>query len=259
MKINSDNSRRLADYIYDDLGPEEIAEMEMDIADDPEFSDSYRMNMMVKNYLKVKVELESMRSDPHLEDAEKLAQLAFGPEGGHPRKKRRSIAYASGLAAAIAILVTVGIIAINTSTEKLFDRYYEPYSASDNTQRGVDNKTYQDIAEGIESYSAGRYEQSIRQFTELESDQGISAEVQFFTGISYMGLENFPEARQFLQQVIDDGPRYHLEAMWYLSLCYLKTGEVDRATALLNQLEAYQFMYSTDAQALEKKLRRIRP
>jgi hypothetical protein len=149
MKPNSENSRRLADYIYSDLGPEEIAEMEMEIADDPELSESYRMNMMVKDYLKVKVQLESMRNDPHLEEAEKLAQNAFGSTGDRPRKKRNSIVFVSGLAAAIAILVTVGFITINTNTTKLYNRYYEPFNASDYTQRGVENSTHQDIAEAM--------------------------------------------------------------------------------------------------------------
>jgi hypothetical protein len=74
-----------------------------------------------------------------------------------------------------------------------------------------------------------------------------------------MGLEKFPLAKQALQQVLDNESRYHLEAMWYLSLCYINTGEIDPAMVLLNQLETYQGVYRTDAQALVKKLRRIRP
>ena len=58
--------------------------------------------------------------------------------------------------------------------------------------------------------------------------------------------------------IVDGNTRYLPEAMWYLSLCYLKVSEVEKAAALLGQLESYDGMYKEDAQTLLKKLRRFK-
>ena len=80
MEHNYKRNRRLADYIYNDLSPEEQVEFEMELSNDPELSEYYELNTQVKEYLQTKIQLEEMRSDPMLEDAEKLADLAFQTE-----------------------------------------------------------------------------------------------------------------------------------------------------------------------------------
>ncbi|MCK4750265.1 MAG: hypothetical protein KAT15_24580 [Bacteroidales bacterium] len=269
MGHDSDKNRKLADYIYDDLNLEEVTEIEREILDDAELSESYRLNMMVKEYLKAKVQLEDMRTDPRLEDAELLADMAFGIESGNQQKpeakrdgisvnRRRFLWYTSAMAASIAILITVGLFVTNPGPDRLFERYYKTYSASDFGQRGGVNDLYSDIAEGINSYKTGNFMQSIRHFNELSSDPGIQAEVDFFTGLSYMGLENYQDAQISLEKLVDSNVRYQPEAMWYLSLSYMKTGEIEKARALLSRLESFSGLYQPGAQALGKKLRRIR-
>ncbi len=116
MEHRLDNSRRLADYIYNDLSPEELVEFEREISGDPVLSDAYELNKQVKDYLQTKIQLEEMRSDPMLEDAEKLANMAFdmvsGEEEQHQeaipidrkRKRIRSLTFAAAIAASVAIL-----------------------------------------------------------------------------------------------------------------------------------------------------------
>ena len=77
MEEKIDRHRRLADYIYDDLNAEEAGVIEKEISSDPQWSESYQLTRQVKDYLKAKILLEDMRSDPLLEDAEKLAEMAF--------------------------------------------------------------------------------------------------------------------------------------------------------------------------------------
>lgn len=269
MKHNLDRNRRLADYIYNDLGPEEIVEIEREISIDPQLSESYRLNMQVKDYLQAKVQLEEMRSDPQLENAERLADLAFNVESpneqhhelnpvARPGRRIRNMTFAAAIAATVTIIIAVGIIPSNIDQDRLFDRYYEPIEASDYSQRGEPNEMYSDIANGINHYIDGNYSQSIDQFNELASDPAIRSEVHFFTGLSYMGLGQYQSAQNILELVVNGKSRYQPETLWYLSLCYLKTGEFEKATALLEQLEMYDGMYKEDAQTLRKKLRRFK-
>ena len=94
--------------------------------------------------------------------------------------------------------------------------------------------------------------------TQVESVQGGLPEVDLFRGLSHIGLEQFGTAKGILADYIENNTRYLPEAIWYLSLCYLKSGEYAKSRALLTRLEAYDGMYMEDAQALERKLRRMK-
>ena len=268
MKRYLDRNRRLADYIYKDMDPEDMVMIERDLQNDPEFSEVYRLNMQVRDYLQTKIQLEEMKSDPQLEDAEKLADMAFAVESHDeedrmtiPRgktKRIRNITFAVAIAATVTIIISLGIIPSNIDQDRLFDRYYEPIEASDFSQRGEGNEIYRDIAMGINNYVDGNYKQSINQFSALATEPAIQSEVRFFTALSYLGLGQYQQAQSILESDVDGDIRYQAETLWYLSLCYLKTGEFEKANALLGQLEIYDGMYKQDAQTLRKKLRRFK-
>ena len=268
MKRYLDRNRRLADYIYKDMDPEDMVMIERDLQNDPEFSEAYQLNMQVRDYLQTKIQLEEMKSDPQLEDAERLADMAFAVESHDeedpmtiPRgktKRIRNITFALAIAATVTIIISLGIIPSNIDQDRLFDRYYEPIEASDFSQRGEANEIYRDIAMGINNYVDGNYKQSINQFSALATEPAIQSEVRFFTALSYLGLGQYPQAQSILESDVDGDIRYQAETLWYLSLCYLKTGEFEKANALLGQLEIYDGMYKQDAQTLRKKLRRFK-
>ncbi len=167
------------------------------------------------------------------------------------------MAFTVAAAATIAIVIAVGILPSSTDQDRLYDRYYMPIEASDNIQRGSQNEKYSPIAEGIGHYMGGDYEQCIVQFGTLASDLSFHQDVQLFSGLSHMGLGQYEQAQNLLETIVDGNSRWQAEALWYLSLCYLKTSEFDKATALLKQLENYDGMYKSDAQTFRKKLRRF--
>jgi len=269
MNQYSPNETKMANYLYDDMAEEEIVEFERELSADPELSESYRMNRLVKEYLVSKVQLEELKSDPSLAEAERLANLAFGhthiqedqPVEDRIQKRnqgRKIYIYSAAVAAAIAILVVFRFVATPTNTDLLYQDYYVPLDASDYSQRGEVNDLYEDLSEGINSYIQGDYQLSNSLFKEMETVYQNQPEVELFSALTYMGLEQYESAREILDQYIENNFRYMPEALWYLSLCYLKTGEFEKAGEMLFQLEAYDGMYKEDAQSLEKKLRRIR-
>ncbi len=267
MKPKTDRNRILADYLYNDLDPDERDVLEREIQKNPELYESYQLNIEVKDYLQAKIQLEEMKSDPKLENAEQLADMAFDVESHDKveqkiipigkRKRIRNITFAVAIAATVAIVISVGIIPTSIDQDRLFDRYYEPIEASDFSQRGEYYEMYSEIARGINFYTDGDYSQSIDQLSGLASDPAFLSEVQFFTALSHLGLGQYQHAQSILVSVLDGDIRYQAETMWYLSLCCLKTGELEKANALLGQLEIYDGMYKQDAQTLRKKLRRF--
>ncbi len=269
MGSKSDTRKRLADYIYNDLDREGMVEIEKEIAENPELSEMYKRNMEVKDYLKAKLQLEDMRSDPNLEEAERLAeqilikdsvgQYAVGNRRAIiPGLRRRKMWIISTIAASITIMITIGISRLVTDVDRLYQQYYTPFAASDIIQRGSLNSLYPEISRGIRHYMAGRYRESILELIPLVEDPGIRAEVRFFTGISYMGLGQFQHAEDMFKNVLNESSRYRPETLWYLSLSSMKNGEIDKALELLGDLESYDGMYQIDAQDLARKLRRIK-
>lgn len=269
MKENSNSSVRLASYIYDDLRPEEIVEFERELCEDPELSESYRMNVKVKDYLKAKIQLEEMKSDPMLEEAERLAGLAFESDPGEeeiPAARHNDVSglirpgfiYSTAIAASIAILIALKFFMPFTSTDRLFQVYYEPLDASDYSQRGETNDLALSLSEAIGEYNQGNYERSGLLLSQLGSDDEIQPDIQLFGGLNYMGLEQYVIARGILEDYIKNNTRFIPEATWYLGLCCMKTGDVDEAREHLSQLDAFDGMYKEDAQALVRKLRRMK-
>jgi len=263
-----DENRRLADYIYNDLSPEELVEFEMELSRNSELSEAYVLNKSVVDYLRAKIQLEEMRSDPQLEDAEKLADMAFENVSvdteqqpaipiGRKRNKIRSLTFAVAIAASVAILITLGVPSF-MDKDLLYDRYYAPLEASDYSQRGASNVAYGSIAMGINSYLDGSYDQSIEHFSQLDSEPAVKAEVQFFSALSHLGLGQYENAQKLFESLLGDDNRYHLETLWYMSLCYMKTGQFDEAYNYLGQLEKYKGMYQKDSQSLRRKLRRLK-
>ena len=45
-----------------------------------------------------------------------------------------------------------------------------------------------------------------------------------------------------------------MQAKWYLSLCYLKSGETEKAQAILKELGATEISYATKARELLEKV-----
>ena len=63
MEHNYKTNRRLADYIYNDMNPEEQVEFEMEVSGDPQLSDYYALNAEVKEYLQAGLPLLHPRDD----------------------------------------------------------------------------------------------------------------------------------------------------------------------------------------------------
>ncbi len=270
MTRNSNNRIRLADYIFGDVGPDERKRIEKEIREDPKFSELHDLNVKVKDYLSAKIQLEEMRSDPGLDEANRLAGLAFKdqtvmkePEGmksdGRPKRgKGRRIIFTAAVAASVAAVVLISLLRPFTDPERLFTAYYEPLDASDYTQRDATSELYNDLSEGINSYTGGNYKEARLIFDRLGSVYKHQPEVQFFSGLTYMGLEQYQHAKVTLEDYIDNYSRYLPEAIWYLSLCCIKTGDLKEAEDLLIRMNAYEGMYEKDAQAIWRKLHRIR-
>ena len=258
----------MANYIYKDMSREQVEEMDREISRDPELAELLGLNLKVKEYLKAKIELEEMRSDPLLGEAEKLADIALSEESlqeadvleketGKGGQKRRYVGYMSLAAAVVLALVLIRLLVPFTGTDRLYQSYYEPLQASNYIQRNTGPVSLSGFEEGIRSYMDGDYQNSIKILSGVKNAQEGNPAIRLFLGLSYMGLEQYETAGVILEDFINNSSQYIPEGLWYLGLCYLKTGDIERSGEMLSRLEAFDGLYKKDSQALLRKIRRI--
>ncbi|NND09531.1 MAG: hypothetical protein HKN87_24435 [Saprospiraceae bacterium] len=164
------------------------------------------------------------------------------------RNLRRRLAYAAG----VAILVTslLFIFYQNRSPGDLANDYFvfhedliTDYLEASGIATDVNAELYPIIQEGIKAYNQGEYESAYAKITEFISsaaDQNYLVVLSHFylAQLAYYRGEN-DKARELLESLNqeDDLP-FSSEVKWYLSLVYLKDGNIGRTRTMLDILKS---------------------
>ncbi|MGM0567320.1 MAG: tetratricopeptide repeat protein [Bacteroidota bacterium] len=113
------------------------------------------------------------------------------------------------------------------------------------------------IVEAMLNYHEGNYYNAIGYFEQLLKQHPDNIAVRFYLGISQMETENYDEATDEFRYILSDQDNLYIEhAEWYLSLCFMKEDEMDKAINHLTIISQNpQNYYSEDAAELLKKLK----
>ncbi len=138
--------------------------------------------------------------------------------------------------------------------DKLFETYYEPYDGLMNV-RSSNTEVANILVSAMHKYENKEFESALLLFETVLATDMNSITSRFYSGISYMATERFSVAETTFNKVIDHNDNLFIEhAEWYLSLCYLKTGEKDKARELLNTIAKTEGYYSRSARNLARNL-----
>lgn len=147
---------------------------------------------------------------------------------------------------AATILVTVllgGSLLFNNSTEqKLYDQYFQPETTILTVRSAGAPITA--IEKGMNLYELEEYEKAITAFSS-DNDNLLG---KLYSGYSFMHLEryNFAE-EQFIAILNNQNNLLIDQAEWNLGLCYLKTGEADKAKNIFDHIANTQTNYKNKA------------
>ena len=159
------------------------------------------------------------------------------------------------LAATILILVSVSLTAWHLSVPKnkrVFNHYYMPYNSDDITGVYRDAETGKSI--GIHFYTQHQYEDARPLFEDYLAHKPDDGQVKLLLAICHMEGNDLQKAEAILTEMADAGQAYFLEdALWYLSLTYLKTGFTEKALACLDKLKDSRH-YGPKALSKKKKI-----
>ena len=169
----------------------------------------------------------------------------------------RVLHYWKPMAVAAAIILAITFVFLfnrSESTEELFARNFEPYpNVFEPTQRGVDGSSDK-RASAFAMYEQKNYEGAAALFTELLSDKK-EPEILLLLGNANLVLDRKEEAKNNFLTVIRDFDGLDEQAKWFLSLCYLKSGEKEKAKLIWEELGDPKITYSEKAKKLLKEVK----
>jgi len=174
---------------------------------------------------------------------------------GEDRYSKKIGYYAA--AAVVTILSVIGIwtYTSSNSSEELFLTYYDkPYpNIFETTTRGSAPVPSSLRTDAFKAYDRKDFNEAARLFTELqktEKDPGML----MLLGNSNLMIGQIEEAKLNFTTLLNDFDDLDLPAKWYLSLCYLKSGDVENARKMLKELGETEVSYATKAKELLKEV-----
>jgi tetratricopeptide (TPR) repeat protein len=161
--------------------------------------------------------------------------------------------YAAAAVVGIAVMVTVFTNTFKDHPDQLFQAYFTPYpnmfEPTTRSSESVNSKR----ADAFQAYEQGDYQKAATLFTDLLKDNR-EAGMLLLLGNSNLKLGNLEDAKANFISLNEDFDELDMQAKWYLSLCYLKSGETEKARTILKELGDTEISYATKARELLEKV-----
>ena len=143
------------------------------------------------------------------------------------------------------------------SHDNIIDIYTENYNplsdVSFNLRGENTNKDLIQFQIGVDYYLSGEYNKADDIFkTELK--QNISPELLLYSALNKMAINDFYSAITLFNKLLYYSDKYSIEAKWYLSLCYIKTNQIQKAKNIISVLSEIEGIYKEKSKKILKKL-----
>ena len=235
-------------YFDRELSETELIEFQERVANDV----SFKMLVEQEKALIDGIRLEGLKRDlKYLENVERTLNFQ---QTITPARIDRIWFYAA--AAAIFIFTSIGLFfySSNESSEELFTAYFDkPYpNIFEPTLRDAAGNT-SDRIRAFQAYEQGDYAKAVTLFNELLKTKKEPG-VLMLLGNANLMLGRVEDAKQNFLTLLNDFDELDLPAKWFLSLCYLKSGDVENARKVLKELGGTEVSYATKAKELLNKV-----
>ena len=107
--------------------------------------------------------------------------------------------------------------------------------------------------EAFQAYEQGEYQKAAAMFSTLLKEKEEPG-VLLLLGNCNLILGNVEEAKQNFTTLNSDFDELDIQAKWFLGLCYLKSGDVEKARTMLTELGQTEISYADKAKELLEKL-----
>ena len=160
--------------------------------------------------------------------------------------------YYYAAAAVVALLVAVAfLLPGNENNDELFAAYFTPYpNLVQPLMRGNESTAR---PKAFKDYEQKNYQAAAEGFKEL-LDTKEEPGVLLLLGNSNLMLGKSEEAQENFITLIKNYDEFDLQAKWFLSLSYLKSGDTENARKILKELGETEVSYASRAKELLEKV-----
>jgi len=247
--------RKIEEYIRNELTGHELMMFENALSNDPEIRGEYEFRKGVDLALQ-EHDIMELRDQLNTIAATTSHSSSYGLMKFIKHSKKRIAA------ASITLLLAIGGIGFYhqnqpSNKDEVFDEYYKPYEVTV-SYRSADTELNSLLEKGFEAYRNKNFSQALTLFqTVLNQREDIAA--RMYSGISYIETEKYREANNSFSKVVNDKDNLFIEqAKWYMSICYVKIGEFDKALHLLEDLNSESSYYRDQSEQLILKLKQLK-
>lgn len=241
-------SRYLERYLDNEADSDERLWIDKELAGNPTLQDELRFRGDVNkalaetDVLNLRLQLEELHQEAH----------AQSPQTG----KRVFLWISSATGIAASTLLAWNLISRQPSDpQTITDTYFHPYENTLNF-RSAGNTMETTLKQALSYYENEQYSEAINLFETLLATDSMQATTNFYSGISYMELENYESANRNLDRVILHNDNLFVEhAEWYLGFCYLMTDHREKAIQQFELIAHKDSYYKNEAKSVLKRLK----
>lgn len=245
------NLETIEKYIDGELGGKELLDFENLLSTDPDMKREYNLSMEINNSIleeDIMALRETMEYMYKEESKVKRIPSVF---------TKRKFYYA---AASAALLIAAGglvqrLVNPELDSNAVFNKYYAPYDVTV-TYRSGNTEVDRILINALEHYEERDYETALALFEEVLETRQNDMAVNLYSGISYMEEEKYQKATNSFNHIITNKDNLFIEqAKWYLSMCYVKTENQEKAELVLNEIIEEDSYYKDQAKKVLRDLK----
>jgi hypothetical protein len=230
MKMNKiDYTALIEKYLDGELSDSEVLNFESKLMTESRLSDELILHKEIREAI----------SD---QEVLKLRELLKDYSSKKKNKTKLIKYYIFPLFAACSILVFALIFSNNSSifssnNDDIYKKFFKHVESGSQT-RGVSEQKDNDYQKAFNAYDNYDFKTAIELFQKNNYDSENNCYKEFFTGLSYMELENFKKALSHLELATQCGQNlYSDDVLWYIGLCYLKVNDKEKAISYFKVLK----------------------
>lgn len=248
MKSYTENIEK---YIPGELFGDELKKFEVKLKSNKELYDEFILHTQINMALKEEdiIQLRNKLEDIYSKVIYKRERII---------KLSRNIA----LAASVALIFTFGGIYLykneKLTNQQLFTAYYSPYESIENS-RELSSATKSLIEQALAEYEEKDYTAAQSHFNDILKTNPDCSTALFYSSISELETGNINDAIIKLEHLLTlKDSLFNDQAEWYLGLCYLKSGNTDKAKIIFDKISGQKGYNKEKAKKLLRKLTNVK-
>jgi tetratricopeptide (TPR) repeat protein len=241
------NTELIEKYLYQEMTAGEKADFERKVSRDPGLAEELKLHEELLEAINDtgKINLRNTLVQIHHKSTSIRLLPAFST-------KIRSIAAIIILFLVVGGLLITNYLTLGVSDKTIYSHYFDPEDALFTVRSANETATF--VEEGMKLYQQRDYSGAITAFS-LEPDNLLG---KLYSGFSLMQIGRFDQAQDYFLLILEDNDNLLLDqAEWNLGLCYLMTGERDKAKSMFQKIAAGNTVYNEKALELLTKLDKI--